>query len=133
MPTGTRVCNASPAVVMLKISKAPFGVFTANSLVPSGDMAMGRTWPLSNSTKEGPLDEPATEAGKKSAHVNTQTANNPRASAHFFIWMIGIRTRRMEELLSCFKLAPVFRAQETRRPMWPENTTGKKVYHKIID
>src|SRR5205807_150020 len=102
----------------------------ANNLVPSGDIAMGRTWPLSNSTKEGPLDEPETEAGKNSAHVSTQTANSQRANAHFFIWMIGSRTRRMEELLSCFKLAPAF-GPRTRRPMGPENTTGAKVYHKI--
>src|SRR5258708_2401054 len=46
---------------MLKISRVPFGVFTANNLLPSGDMAMGRTCPLSNSTKEGPLE--AAETG----------------------------------------------------------------------
>jgi hypothetical protein len=70
---------------MLKISRAPLGVFTANSLAPSGDMAIGRTWPLSNSTKEGPLDEPETDAGKNSTQVNAQMADNQRASAHFFI------------------------------------------------
>src|SRR5262245_11689632 len=41
---------------MLKISRVPFGVLAANSRVPSGDMASGRTWPLSNSRKEGPLE-----------------------------------------------------------------------------
>src|SRR5215475_12819219 len=38
---------------MLNTSRVSFGVLTANSFVPSGDIATGRTCPLSNSTKEG--------------------------------------------------------------------------------
>jgi hypothetical protein len=48
--------------VILKISNVPLGVFTANKVFPSRDMAMGRTGPLSNSTKEGPVEEAATGA-----------------------------------------------------------------------
>src|ERR1700674_685847 len=38
---------------MLKISRVSLGVLTANSCVPLGDMAIGRTCPLSNSMKLG--------------------------------------------------------------------------------
>ena len=52
-PTGTRAENASPPSVTLKISSVPLGVLTANTRLPSGDIAIGRTWPLSNSRNGG--------------------------------------------------------------------------------
>src|SRR5579859_2310931 len=52
-PTGTRAANVIPLAVTLKISRVAFGVFTANRCVPSGDSAIGRTGPLSNSTNDG--------------------------------------------------------------------------------
>src|ERR1044071_1949721 len=55
-PTGTRLENVRPLAETLKISSVPFGVLTANSLVPSGDSAIGRTWPLSNSRNDGEVD-----------------------------------------------------------------------------
>ncbi len=59
-PTGTRACSASPAEVILNTSKVLFGVFTANSLVPSGDIAIGRTCPLSNSMNGTAVETTAT-------------------------------------------------------------------------
>jgi hypothetical protein len=53
MPTGTRAKGVSPDDDMLNISSVPLGVFTANNLVWSGDMASGRTRPDSNSMNEG--------------------------------------------------------------------------------
>jgi len=41
----------------LKISKVLSGVLTANNLVLSGEIASGRTGPLSNSVNEGPVEE----------------------------------------------------------------------------
>jgi hypothetical protein len=35
------------------MTSVPFGVLTANNLLPSADSASGRTWPLSNVMKEG--------------------------------------------------------------------------------
>ena len=64
-PTGTRAANARPPAVTLKISSEPLGVLTANSRVPSGDSAIGRTWPLSNSRNDG--DVTAAGAAARSA------------------------------------------------------------------
>src|SRR3954468_3414958 len=52
-PTGTRDENVSPLAVTLKMSSVAFGVLTANSLVRSGEIAIGRTGPLSNSRNDG--------------------------------------------------------------------------------
>jgi hypothetical protein len=41
---------------MLKISKVLSGVLTANNFVLSGEIASGRTCPLSNSMNEGPVE-----------------------------------------------------------------------------
>ena len=41
------------AVVIYGSPAVSLGVLTANSCVPPGDMAIGRTWPLSNSMKLG--------------------------------------------------------------------------------
>ena len=70
MPTGTRPWKTTPAGVMLNISSVPLGVFTANSMVPSGDIAMGRTGPLSNSTNEGPVEEAATGVALRDAPMS---------------------------------------------------------------
>src|SRR5580765_1332735 len=56
IPTETRACSTSPRGVILKTSSVPLGVFTANNLVRSGDMAKGRTCPLSNSMNEDAED-----------------------------------------------------------------------------
>src|ERR1700731_3760978 len=95
IPTGTRDCKVNPAAVMLKTSSAPLGVFTANRVVPSGDIAIGRTCPLSNSTNEGPADAPETEAGKNSAQVSAHRASSQSATAHLLILSIGSETRRI--------------------------------------
>ena len=52
-PTGTRAKSCRPVGVMLKMSSVLFGVLTANRRVPSGDCAIGRTWPLSKAMKPG--------------------------------------------------------------------------------
>ena len=52
-PTGTRPAGVIPLAVTLKISSVAFGVLTANRCVRSGDNAIGRTGPLSNSRNEG--------------------------------------------------------------------------------
>ncbi len=46
-PTGTEPTCVSPAGATSKISSRLSGVLTANSRVPSGDSASGRTCPLS--------------------------------------------------------------------------------------
>jgi hypothetical protein len=115
---------------MLKTSSAPFGVFTANRVVPSGDIAMGRTCPLSNSTKEGPVDAPETEEGKNSAQVSMHRAISQSATAHVLSLSVGSEIRRIRgKLLSARKLCATFGAQE-RQVFVLRNATGKKVYHK---
>src|SRR5690606_11040274 len=52
-PTVTRPANCRPLEVTLKISSVLLGVLTAYSLVPSADMAIGRTCPLSNAKNSG--------------------------------------------------------------------------------
>ena len=52
IPTGTDAARRSPPPFRSKISRRSSGVFTANSRVPSGDSASGRTWPLSKVTNE---------------------------------------------------------------------------------
>ena len=42
-PTGTRVISCRLPLLIWKMSRVLFGVLTANSLVPSGDLASGRT------------------------------------------------------------------------------------------
>src|SRR5947199_10816679 len=73
MPTGTRVWNVSPEAETLKISSVPLGVLVANNFVPSGDMAIGRTCPLSNSRNDGPVEEALT-----GLLVNCTLMNAPR-------------------------------------------------------
>src|SRR5260221_9436900 len=94
MPTGTRVCKVNPPAVILNISSEPLGVFTANSMAPSGEIEMGRTCPLSNSTKDGPLDPPETEAGKNSRHASAQRTNNQKAGNPLLTFSFGQRTPR---------------------------------------
>ena len=46
-PTGTEADRVSdPPVPTSKISRRPSGVLTANNFVPSGESAIGRTWPV---------------------------------------------------------------------------------------
>ncbi len=51
-PTGTEPVCVSPSLPTLKISSRSSGVFTANSWLPSGESASGRTWPLSKVTND---------------------------------------------------------------------------------
>src|ERR1700733_11994701 len=76
-PTGTRNFIVGLPEVRSKTSSVPLGVFTAKSVVPSGDIARGRTWPLSNSTNGGPVDEAETVA----RFTANASARAPRAKA----------------------------------------------------
>jgi hypothetical protein len=79
-PTGTRLTKTGVPEVRSKISRVPLGVLTAKSVVPSGDIARGRTWPLSNSTNGGPVDAAAARVIRNS--LETQAARAAaRASA----------------------------------------------------
>ena len=55
-PTRTRPVHTGAPEVKSKISSVPLGALAANSVFPSGDIASGRTGPLSNSTNAGPVD-----------------------------------------------------------------------------
>ena len=72
-PTGTRYSKTGNPEVRSKTSSVPLGVLTANSVLPSGDIATGRTWPLSNSTNEGPAEAAETDLSLKNpAHQRRQ-------------------------------------------------------------
>ena len=77
-PTGTRIFEAGNPEVRSKTSSVPLGVLTANSVLPSGDMASGRTGPLSNSTNAGPVD--AAEATCRPKNWRPASAR-PRSAA----------------------------------------------------
>src|SRR5580658_3075089 len=77
-PTGMRNFIVGLPEVRSKTSSVPLGVFTAKSVVPSGDIARGRTWPLSNSTNGGPVEEAETVARFT---ANARSARAPRAKA----------------------------------------------------
>src|SRR5580698_5222011 len=77
-PTGTRNFTVGLPEVRSKTSSVPFGVFTAKRVVPSGEIARGLTWPLSNSTKGGPVDDAETRE-RFNAKIATISA---RAARH---------------------------------------------------
>src|SRR5208283_5230745 len=62
-PTGTRYRKDGDPEVRSKTSSVPLGVFTAKSVLPSADIASGRTCPLSNSTNAGPVAADCAETG----------------------------------------------------------------------
>src|ERR1017187_9097682 len=62
-PTGTRYRKLGNPEVRPKTSSVPLGVLTANRVLPSADIASGRTCPLSNSTKPGPVEADCAETG----------------------------------------------------------------------
>src|ERR1700722_16847946 len=69
-PTGMRNFRLGLPAVRSKTSSVPLGVFTANRVVLSCDIAIGRTCPLSNSTNGGPVEDAATVA-RLSANMTT--------------------------------------------------------------
>src|SRR5262249_18809544 len=93
---------------MVKISKVPFGVLAANSRVPSGDMASGRTWPLSNSKKEGPLEAAETLLSESWK----QTRANALMSIH------SARTHALAFLCDLRMVRGSFHLVSAVRPFW---------------
>src|SRR5262245_56881547 len=85
-PTGTRACNVIPPGVMPKISRVLSGVFTAKSLAPLGDNAIGRTCPLSNSMNDTPVEAwlAAVEGGRPSARNSVAVITTHNANTHPF-------------------------------------------------
>jgi hypothetical protein len=86
-PTGTRACKVIPPEVIPKISRVLSGVFTAKSLAPFGDIAIGRTGPLSNSMNGPPVEEAwlaAVEAGRSSARNIVAVMATHNAKTHPF-------------------------------------------------
>src|SRR5262249_12371635 len=80
-----------------KISSVAFGVLTANSLVPSGDSAIGRTWPLSNSRNDGDVTAeiaactgPGSPDWQDGAHTSASTRNRARWN----MWSSGEKVGR---------------------------------------
>src|SRR5689334_13558696 len=97
---------------MLKISSVPFGVLTANSLLPSGDMATGRTCPLSNSRNEGPLEAADTCLFSRVANMNAHTlATIHTVMTHAVALIFRGTARRMAE-------APFFSHSVLPEPQW---------------
>src|SRR5205823_4853424 len=72
-PTGTEPACVSPPADTAKISSRSSGVLTANSRLPSGESASGRTWPLSKVTNEAP-------SGGAAARSSASRAGRPRPS-----------------------------------------------------
>src|SRR3954470_23707422 len=80
-PTGTRAANVSPSALTLKISSVALGVLTANSLVPSGDNAIGRTGPLSNSRNDGEVTAPVCDCSSTGSVAEQDEAHKRPAPA----------------------------------------------------
>src|SRR5262249_28743693 len=113
---------------MLKISRVPFGVLAANSRVPSGDMASGRTWPLSNSRKEGPLEAADTllsESWKLTRANALMSIHSARTHALAFFCDL----RMVRGSFHGFDVRPVLVRIET--PARGKRETGQRVYQKI--
>ena len=82
-PTGTwAVCVSEPTPIWYA-SSVPFGVLTANSVLPSGDLANGRTCPLSNVMKFGGDAAPA------------ELTNNGAPSSALDVAIASARARRV--------------------------------------
>src|SRR5262245_33395897 len=111
---------------MLKISRVPFGVLAANSRVPSGDMASGRTWPLSNSRKEGPLEAADTllsESWKLTRANALMSIHSARTHALAFLCDLRMVRGSFHGLM----FRPFWAG--SGRPARPEHETGHRVYH----
>jgi hypothetical protein len=79
-PTGTRARKTGEPCVRSKISSVPLGVLTAKRRDRSGEIATGRTGPLSKAMKEGPVEEAATCLDKrpKDAHAKMMTTKKTK-------------------------------------------------------
>jgi hypothetical protein len=75
-----------PPDVTPKISRVLSGVFTAKSLAPLGDIAIGRTCPLSNSANGPPVEAwlAAVEGGRSSARNSVAVIAIHNAKTHPF-------------------------------------------------
>jgi hypothetical protein len=73
--------------VIPKISRVLSGVFTAKSLAPFGDIAIGRTGPLSNSMNSGAVEEAwraDVDGGRSSARNSIAVIAIHNAKTHPF-------------------------------------------------
>src|SRR5262245_22629342 len=100
-PTGTEPVWVRPASEAAKISSRLSGVLTANSRVPSGDSARGRTWPVSNVVNARAIPGGQT----RSAQAATRVPVAPRArNDRRTMWSpLGCGWGRLPQDLACLK------------------------------
>src|ERR1700676_2069580 len=91
MPTGTRDWKTGVPEVRSKISSVPLGVFSAKRVIPSGEVAKGRTGPDSKATKAGPVEEAETFRGHDSNPAHVSRARATKAAKMFLGVVISPR------------------------------------------
>jgi hypothetical protein len=78
---------------MLNISNVPLGMLVANSFVPSGDLASGRTGPLSNSRNDGAAAFASSGTANKAVSARTGSHRRRRVGLRIDLCMMQLRYR----------------------------------------